>query len=261
MDYATSLNTDFPPWMKSANHHQTHPDDAADFHTKSASGGEAAAAATFPFTGAQWKELERQAMIYKCMISCVPVPPHLLVNLFPLNGGRYGRKGDPEPGRCKRTDGKKWRCSREVAPLQKYCERHLHRGRPRSRKPVESNNIAANHKKTRLHPPPPKPTTISDCLLQSPNPPPEENPTLCFSHDYDYPLPLNLFGYPEIELPNWSIDSDLSMAVALDQQMRNIRSCDCDRSVSAFAMGGPLGEALAMSPSPSRRSVFSDGSV
>lgn len=44
---------------------------------------------------------------------------------------------DPEPGRCKRTDGKKWRCSRDVAPNHKYCERHLHRGRPRSRKPVE----------------------------------------------------------------------------------------------------------------------------
>lgn len=119
-------------------------------------------------------------MIYKCMISSVPVPPHLL---FPLDssvicnfqthrlhfhirffdntffdldfeilcviisaayGGRYSRKGDLEPGRCKRTDGKKWRCSREVAPLQKYCDRHLHRGRPRSRKPVEIN------KKTRL---------------------------------------------------------------------------------------------------------------
>lgn len=44
---------------------------------------------------------------------------------------------DPEPGRCRRTDGKKWRCARDAAPDQKYCERHLHRGRPRSRKPVE----------------------------------------------------------------------------------------------------------------------------
>jgi hypothetical protein len=25
-----------------------------------------------------------------------------------------GRKIDPEPGRCRRTDGKKWRCSKEA---------------------------------------------------------------------------------------------------------------------------------------------------
>lgn len=45
---------------------------------------------------------------------------------------------DPEPGRCRRTDGKKWRCAREAVPDQKYCERHINRGRHRSRKPVES---------------------------------------------------------------------------------------------------------------------------
>jgi len=44
---------------------------------------------------------------------------------------------DPEPGRCRRTDGKKWRCARDVVAGQKYCERHMHRGRNRSRKPVE----------------------------------------------------------------------------------------------------------------------------
>ncbi|KAG6433051.1 hypothetical protein SASPL_104656 [Salvia splendens] len=120
-----------------------------------------AAAAAFPFTFAQWKELERQAMVYKYMISSVPVPPDLL---FPhsrnfsaahldcapsLYNVRYSRNGDPEPGRCKRTDGKKWRCSREVAPHQKYCERHLRRGRPRSRKPVEVKNNGEILKKTR----------------------------------------------------------------------------------------------------------------
>ncbi|XP_057804304.1 growth-regulating factor 2-like [Salvia miltiorrhiza] len=121
----------------------------------------AAAAAAFPFTFAQWKELERQAMIYKYMISSVPVPPDLLFphsrnfSAAPLDypaslyNARYSRNGDPEPGRCKRTDGKKWRCSRDVAPHQKYCERHLHRGRPRSRKPVEVKNNAENLKKTR----------------------------------------------------------------------------------------------------------------
>lgn len=52
---------------------------------------------------------------------------------------------DPEPGRCRRTDGKKWRCSRDAVPDQKYCERHINRGRHRSRKLVEvqSNQTAA----------------------------------------------------------------------------------------------------------------------
>ncbi|ONK71656.1 uncharacterized protein A4U43_C04F10980 [Asparagus officinalis] len=58
---------------------------------------------------------------------------------------RFTGKADPEPGRCRRTDGKKWRCARDAAPDQKYCERHLHRGRPRSRKPVE-------HRKPRCKP-------------------------------------------------------------------------------------------------------------
>lgn len=49
----------------------------------------------------------------------------------------FSRKVDPEPGRCRRTDGKKWRCSKEAYPDSKYCERHMHRGRNRSRKPVE----------------------------------------------------------------------------------------------------------------------------
>ncbi|KAK4351023.1 hypothetical protein RND71_030336 [Anisodus tanguticus] len=66
---------------------------------------------------------------------------------------------DLEPGRCKRTDGKKWRCSRDVAPNQKYCERHVHRGRPRSRKHVEVHGDV-NNKKTRLHPAPLESTPV-----------------------------------------------------------------------------------------------------
>nr|GMD20504.1 growth-regulating factor 7 [Ipomoea batatas] len=110
----------------------------------------------FPFTCAQWKELERQAMVYKYMMASVPVPPDLLLPLptdaynaappsFHVRSGGSGGVGfsgknrDLEPGRCKRTDGKKWRCSKEVALNQKYCERHLHRGRPRSRKPQPAN--------------------------------------------------------------------------------------------------------------------------
>ncbi|GKD79057.1 growth-regulating factor 1 [Tanacetum coccineum] len=58
-------------------------------------------------------------------------------NLFQMG---YGKKIDSEPGRCRRTDGKKWRCSKPVHPEGKYCERHMHRGRNRSRKPVELAN-------------------------------------------------------------------------------------------------------------------------
>ena len=56
-------------------------------------------------------------------------------------GSYFGKKLDPEPGRCRRTDGKKWRCSKEAAPDSKYCERHMHRGRNRSRKPVETQLV------------------------------------------------------------------------------------------------------------------------
>lgn len=115
-----------------------------------------------PFTPAQWIELEHQAMIYKYLIANIPVPANLLVPIrkaltssgFPgFSLGSYpshsygwgsfhlGYSGsmDPEPGRCRRTDGKKWRCSRDAVPDQKYCERHINRGRHRSRKPVEGH--------------------------------------------------------------------------------------------------------------------------
>ncbi|KFK26990.1 hypothetical protein AALP_AA8G320000 [Arabis alpina] len=110
----------------------------------------------YPFTNAQLKELERQAMIYKYMIASVPVPFDLLISssssssVSPCNNKNIA--GDLEPGRCRRTDGKKWRCSKEVVSNHKYCERHLHRGRPRSRKHVEPpysrpiNNNGASEK-------------------------------------------------------------------------------------------------------------------
>ncbi|CAL0329604.1 unnamed protein product [Lupinus luteus] len=53
----------------------------------------------------------------------------------------FGSMMDPEPRRCRRTDGKKWRCSRNVVPDQKYCERHMHRGCNRSRKHVEASQV------------------------------------------------------------------------------------------------------------------------
>ncbi|WOL11586.1 hypothetical protein Cni_G20350 [Canna indica] len=126
----------------------------------------------YPFTASQWQELELQALVFKYMVSGIPVPSdlilcirrslfmdpqtlHFLPNPPPSIGwGGYqvgdARKAvDPEPGRCRRTDGKKWRCSKEAYPDSKYCERHMHRGKSRSRKPVElslaTNPASSSH--------------------------------------------------------------------------------------------------------------------
>ncbi|KAK8966964.1 Growth-regulating factor 1 [Platanthera guangdongensis] len=126
----------------------------------------------YPFTASQWQELEHQALIFKYMASGLPIPPDLIAPIrrsfllhdspatslsFPplsqlgwMNTRQmeYGKKAeDPEPGRCRRTDGKKWRCSKEAYPDSKYCERHMHRGKNRSRKPVEISLAApkSNH--------------------------------------------------------------------------------------------------------------------
>ncbi|KAJ4873341.1 Growth-regulating factor 2 [Raphanus sativus] len=115
-----------------------------------------------PFTLSQWAELEQQALIFKYITANVPVPSSLLISIqksFYTYGslpptsfgwgafhlGFAGGNMDPEPGRCRRTDGKKWRCSRDAVPDQKYCERHINRGRHRSRKLVEvqSNQTAS----------------------------------------------------------------------------------------------------------------------
>ncbi|CAL9174133.1 unnamed protein product, partial [Musa hybrid cultivar] len=83
----------------------------------------------------------------------------LYVFFFPvMQGVSWGRCSvDPEPGRCRRTDGKKWRCSREVVVGQKYCERHVHRGRNRSRKHVEiPTPTSLNGLKTGVSSPPPE---------------------------------------------------------------------------------------------------------
>ncbi|EOA28925.1 hypothetical protein CARUB_v10025172mg [Capsella rubella] len=115
------------------------------------------------FSSAQWQELELQALIYRYMLAGATVPQELLSLLLPIKKSLLhlspsyflhhplqhlphyqpawylGRAAmDPEPGRCRRTDGKKWRCSRDVFAGHKYCERHMHRGRNRSRKPVET---------------------------------------------------------------------------------------------------------------------------
>ncbi|KAB1217133.1 Growth-regulating factor 12 [Morella rubra] len=115
------------------------------------------------FTIIQLQELRLQALIYKYMEAGLPVPYHLLFPLWKSVASSLGglsdevppghtsflgsstlswdyrsrTDSDPEPGRCRRTDGKKWRCSKDAAPLKKYCERHMQRGRQRSRKLVD----------------------------------------------------------------------------------------------------------------------------
>ncbi|KAL6893638.1 hypothetical protein ACP4OV_007736 [Aristida adscensionis] len=103
-----------------------------------------------PFTPSQWMELEHQALIYKYLNAKAPIPSSLLISISksfrssnrvswrPLYQGYTNADSDPEPGRCRRTDGKKWRCSKEALADHKYCERHINRNRHRSRKPVEN---------------------------------------------------------------------------------------------------------------------------
>ncbi|GMJ11330.1 hypothetical protein HRI_004802200 [Hibiscus trionum] len=123
---------------------------------ESGGGGMVAMRSSSPFTVSQWQELKHQALIFKYMMAGLPVPSDLLLPIQksfesishrffhnPTMGycSYYGKKVDPEPGRCRRTDGKKWRCSKDAYPDSKYCERHMHRGRNRSRKPVESQTM------------------------------------------------------------------------------------------------------------------------
>ncbi|KAF6146247.1 hypothetical protein GIB67_011719 [Kingdonia uniflora] len=109
-----------------------------------------------PFTASQWQELEHQALIFKYLMAGLPVPLELVIPIkksFENMSARffhhpsmaysyYGKKVDPEPGRCRRTDGKKWRCSKDAYADSKYCERHMHRGRNRSRKLVETQTVS-----------------------------------------------------------------------------------------------------------------------
>ncbi|XP_072989698.1 growth-regulating factor 1-like [Typha latifolia] len=122
-----------------------------------------------PFTTSQRQELEQQALIFKCVALGNPIPSDLILSirksllmdsstkrpqsltLFPqlsnigtsVGWGCFqqefgGKAEDPEPWRCRRTDGKKWRCSKKKAhPDSKYCDNHMHRGKNRSRKLVE----------------------------------------------------------------------------------------------------------------------------
>ncbi|GKV17908.1 hypothetical protein SLEP1_g28361 [Rubroshorea leprosula] len=151
----------------------------------------------FPFTASQWQELEHQALFFKYLISGIPIPPDLLISikrscfdssrLFPRQPQHVGwncfqmglgRKVDPEPGRCRRTDGKKWRCSKEAYLDSKYCERHMHRGKHRSRKPVEVTPATAA----------PNPSTATVASIAKNHHPPSHQLPYPVSHSFLYPL-------------------------------------------------------------------------
>ncbi|CAH8386855.1 unnamed protein product [Eruca vesicaria subsp. sativa] len=104
----------------------------------------------------QLQEFKMQALVYRYIEAGLRVPHHLVVPIWKSlahssssssylihhnhhSSSLLNDKVDPEPTRCRRTDGKKWRCSNKVLQFQKYCERHMHRGRKRSRKLVESS--------------------------------------------------------------------------------------------------------------------------
>ncbi|KAJ0052564.1 hypothetical protein Pint_00277 [Pistacia integerrima] len=118
-------------------------------------------------TPAQLIEFQQQSLIFKHMKAGLHVPVHLVIPIWKSVASSFGsdiggiykqypsfagfsprdfdcrNMKDPEPGRCRRTDGKKWRCGKNVIPDQKYCERHIHRGRQRSRKLVEASQVAS----------------------------------------------------------------------------------------------------------------------
>ncbi|XP_074264373.1 growth-regulating factor 8-like isoform X1 [Silene latifolia] len=192
-------------------------------------------AAKVVFTANQREELERQTMIYKYMMASIPIPPELIIplskypNLPPLlnhndhssvrkglqlrytggggRGGGVGINGDPEPWRCRRTDGKKWRCSRDVAPDQKYCERHSHKGRPsaRSRKPVESSLVSTTSTATSSNP----------IAL---------NPFQHHPYNYDSPSSLTQYNHhTSLRYPDWFMKEEHlvpSAQVLYSQQMQ-----------------------------------------
>ncbi|KAJ1694774.1 hypothetical protein LUZ63_011472 [Rhynchospora breviuscula] len=138
---------------KNQSNEETHSDSVTVTVAATLPYADAVAGVKADFSFPQLQELEQQTLIYRYMAAAVPVPTHLVFPIwksvttsssssagpeqYPTLMGLatlcldFGKTPEPEPGRCRRTDGKKWRCWRNVVPDQKYCERHLHRGRKR----------------------------------------------------------------------------------------------------------------------------------
>ncbi|GAV67517.1 WRC domain-containing protein/QLQ domain-containing protein [Cephalotus follicularis] len=179
-----------------------------------------------PFTLSQWKELENQALIYKYITANVPIPSGLLIpirkaldsaGVSSFSGGLlrpntlgwstfhlgFTHNSDPEPGRCRRTDGKKWRCSRDAVADQKYCERHMNRGRHRSRKPVEGHS---GHSVAATTTSKPMPTTTTTSTLA-----------------------------PMVRPGNGSGGSASTCLAIAHQQLKNLQPCAAPSNLSAAA--------------------------
>ncbi|CAA2978661.1 growth-regulating factor 9 [Olea europaea subsp. europaea] len=110
------------------------------------------------FTAEQLRELYYQTLVFNFIAYGLPVPFHFLLPIwksifqsdpsftgFSIQNSDHGSMMDPELGRCRRTDGRKWRCSNNSLPKEKYCDRHMHRGRKCSRKHVERSKSDANN--------------------------------------------------------------------------------------------------------------------
>ncbi|TXG59965.1 hypothetical protein EZV62_014538 [Acer yangbiense] len=93
------------------------------------------------FTKSQIIELDKQLWIAKHLMENEALPSHLLNYLygstrtFSVGSG----SNNAEPRRCRKRDGKKWRCSRNVVPQQNFCWEHKYRAQAnyRSRKLVD----------------------------------------------------------------------------------------------------------------------------
>ncbi|KAJ3675655.1 hypothetical protein LUZ60_004697 [Juncus effusus] len=259
-----------------------------------------------PFTPTQWMELEHQALIYKYIVENAPVPTILLVPIrrslghsspfspfssfasTPLGWGSLqlgypyiSGNTDPEPGRCRRTDGKKWRCSRDAVPDQKYCERHINRGRHRSRKHVEpqrttttarggggngggggggSSSLAANTNLNRL---PTKETTTNPKPLETLFPNTTTNPKPLETLFPNTTKPNNPFELTNGWAETRSNTTDLSIVIPMassdfsssssPNNQDNLTltpltlSCNFNGTVPVSwdaSLGGPLGEVL-----------------
>ncbi|KAJ0723988.1 putative transcription factor interactor and regulator C3H-WRC/GRF family [Helianthus annuus] len=239
----------------------------------------------YPFTATQWQELEHQALVYKYMISGMPIPPDLLFTIktsldsstklllhhqppHPSSIGwncfqmGFGRKIDPEPGRCRRTDGKKWRCSKEAYPDSKYCERHMHRGRNRSRKPVEVNMSSTPTPKT---PPTAIPMIPSSICTKSPNyPSPNSHPLSSSSSDYYHNI--NTTHLPSYSRPSSNVFSQDHFLLDSSPYMRKgygMKEVIDEHSFFSESSGTIKTdswqlEPLAMNNSSSKQTTFSD---
>ncbi|XP_010939918.2 growth-regulating factor 4 isoform X2 [Elaeis guineensis] len=211
----------------------------------------------YPFTESQWQELEHQALIFKYLVSGIPIPNDLILPIrrsllldsptlcFPhlpsAGWGCFqmgcGRKvEDPEPGRCRRTDGKKWRCSKEACPDSKYCEKHMHRGKRSSRKHVDLS-LASNPTSSRLSFP------YSPLLSLSP---PEahhvlfpsssssESPSMGFSPQYNIP-------YSHLDTVSLSADRSNRELCALKEDVNEYNFFSEDSGAQREGKFTPLG--------------------